>query len=237
MKAVILAGGNGSRLKKYNYQITGVPKPMLKIGDMPLLELIIKQLARHGFNNIVISTGHLSEVIEQYFRNSKNVPKGVRVSFSKQNPLLGTAGPLSIIPDLNETFLVVNGDILTNLDFRKFFNFHKEKKGILTLAVKELKLPPIGIIESEGEILKGYYERSAESYLDSMSIFICEPEALKYLKENNSLNLDQFINMLSENKERVIAYKTEEFYKDIGTDEGYEKALDIFAERKNEFLN
>src|SRR3989344_395309 len=158
MKAIILAGGNGSRLKRHNGEVNGLPKPMLKLGEMPLLELIIKQLAKHGFNDIIISTGYKSEVIEEYFKN-KNI-EGTKISFSKQEPLLGTVGPISIIPNLNEDFLVMHGDILTDLDFSKLINFHKQNKGILTLAVQQLRLPHIGIIRTENDLVKEYSERA-----------------------------------------------------------------------------
>ena len=237
MKAVILAGGNGTRLKKYNHEVTGVPKPMLKLGDMPLLEIVTRQLAKHSFDDIIISTGQLSKVIEDYFTNPENIPERVKIKFSKQEPLLGTVGPLSIIPNLNEPVLVMHGDILTNLDFSKFWQFHNNKKAVLTLATKSLKLPAVGIIETEGEFIKGYYERASESYLDSMSIFILGPPALKHLKKGVFFNLDRFINLLIENNEKVVAYRTDEFFKDIGTDEDYEQANEIFVKNKPLFLS
>lgn len=235
MKAIIIAGGNGSRLRKYSFENTKVPKPLLKIGNIPLLDIILYQLSYHGFNEIIISTRFKSEIIKEHITRKKNLTKDIKVRIIKEDKPLGTIGPISLIKGVNEPFLVMHGDLLTDLDFSKLFEFHKRKKGTLTLAVMKTKIQPLGIIKTEANIIKRYDEKPSETYLDSMSIFVCEPRILDYLEKNNFLNLDQFINQLA-GKERVIAYHSEGKIIDIGTDEEYEKANAWFLNNKEKFI-
>ena len=122
MQAVILAGGKGTRLLPYT---TVLPKPLLPIGDMPILEIIIRQLKKYGINDVIISVGYLAGLIETFFGDGNKL--GVDITYSMENEPLGTAGPLSLIDNFNETFLLMNGDVLTSLNYNKFIDYHRNK--------------------------------------------------------------------------------------------------------------
>src|SRR5512135_3478808 len=132
MKTVILAGGKGTRLAPYT---TIFPKPLVPIGDRPILEIIIRQLVRQGFGDILLSVGHLGELIEAYFQNGHRNISGLKLAYYRESQPLGTAGSLAVIPGLTDTFLVMNGDILTTLDYRRLVEFHRSREAVLTIAM------------------------------------------------------------------------------------------------------
>ena len=127
MKAVILAGGKGTRLAPYT---TVFPKPMLPVGDRPILDIIIKQLAFYGFKEIFLSVGYMAELIQAYYQSTNDLPAGITLSYVKETQPLGTAGALSLIPAQDEPFLLMNGDTLTTLDYRQLIEFHKLHEGL-----------------------------------------------------------------------------------------------------------
>ena len=131
MIAVILAGGKGTRLAPYT---TVFPKPMLPVGDRPILDLIIHQLAYYGFKEIILSVGYMAELIQAYYQNKNDLPAGITLSYVKETQPLGTAGALSLIPAQDEPFLMMNGDTLTTLDYLSLLEFHKKNEGIVTIA-------------------------------------------------------------------------------------------------------
>ena len=234
MKAVILAGGNGSRLDKYGYKNTGIPKPLLPVGGRPLVSLIVEQLAYQGFDDIVISTGFMANKIEEYFRDENNFPTGVAITFSYQEELLGTAGPVSIVHGINEPFLVINGDLLTDINFSQMMDFHKSNGGILTLATFKQEFDIRGEIVTRGDEVIQYKEEKMIQD-GSASVWIADPRILKYMKIGEFLNLDELVNSLV-GKERVMAFKTESKVFDIGLDRDYEEAREYFEKDKKRFL-
>lgn len=237
MKAVILAGGKGTRLAPYT---TVFPKPMLPVGDMPILEIIIRQLAYYGFKEIVLSVGHLAELIYAYFQNCNTLPEGVRLTYIKEEKPLGTAGPIALIPNLMETFLVMNGDILTTLDYSKLINFHKRKGALLTVGIykKEVRMD-LGVVEinDERRVTK-YIEKPTYTYFDSMGIYVYEPEVIRYIEPGIYLDFPTLVQRLIDNGEKVFAYCHEGFYCwiDIGQHGDYQRANEEFKKRKEEFL-
>jgi NDP-sugar pyrophosphorylase family protein len=146
MQAVILAGGKGARLKPYT---TVFPKPLMPVGDLPILEVVIRQLKRRGFDEIIMAVGHLKELIQAFFQDG--VAWGVDIRYSFEDQPLGTAGPLKLIENLDDRFLVMNGDILTTLDFSEFFEGHAKSDAICTIAAypKPVKID-LGVLETEG---------------------------------------------------------------------------------------
>ena len=139
MIAVILAGGQGTRLAPYN---TIFPKPLVPLGDRPILDIIIHQLAHYGFDRIVLSVGYLAELIEAYFQNGSPTVNNTQITFVREREPLGTVGSLALVPYLNESFLVMNGDVLTTINYAKLLKFHKEHGGQLTIALnrRQVKL-------------------------------------------------------------------------------------------------
>jgi NDP-sugar pyrophosphorylase family protein len=233
MRAVILAGGNGTRLVKYSSKNTGVPKHMLSVGDKPLIEIIVRQLVSHGFRDITIITGFMGEKIEKHISDLDF--SGVSIKFVRTKEDYEDAGSLLLVPDLKQSFLVMHGDILTDLDFSKLVEFHKDNKADISLPVKRLcDLDTIGFIDTEGNLVREWREVPSDNYLNSMSICVCEPEILEFLGRN--YRLDDLVNTVIKKNKKVLAYKNNNYFEDIGTDSGYEKARLDFEKNPENFL-
>jgi NDP-sugar pyrophosphorylase family protein len=237
MKAIILAGGKGTRLMPYT---TIFPKPMLPVGDIPILEIIIRQLAYYGFKDIILSVGHFAGIIQAYFENGHSPLEGVSLTYIKEEKPLGTAGPLALISDIREPFLVMNGDILTTIDYSKLLSFHKEKGSKITLAVrkKEVKMN-LGIIEfTDDSQITNYIEKPTYTFYDAMGIWICEPDVLNFIEAGSYLDLPTLVMRLTEEKKSLFAYHHDKpyYWIDMGQHGDYQKANDEFEKRKKEFL-
>jgi len=237
MKAVILAGGKGTRLAPYT---TVFPKPMLPVGDKPILEIIIRQLAYYSFKEIILSVGYLAEIIQAYFQNCHTLPEGISITYVKEEKPLGTAGPIALIPDLKETFLVMNGDVLTTLDYSKLISFHRRNNALLTIAIskKEVKLD-LGIVEiTDDQRVTKYIEKPVYAYFDSIGIYVYEPEVVRYIEPNVYLDFPTLVQRLIENGERVVGYYHDKpyYWIDIGQHGDYQKANEEFERNRKEFL-
>ena len=172
-RAAVLAGGLGTRLRPYT---TILPKPLVPVGDRPILELIFEWLAGNGIERVDVCIGHLGELIQTYFSQAQTIPPGLEVSWRWEREALGTAGALSCIPDVSETLLVVNGDILTDLDPSEMLSFHRSRGAALTIATRTAKVETdLGVIEHESGLVAGYREKPVLSYSASMGIYLYEP--------------------------------------------------------------
>ena len=186
MKAVILAGGRGTRLAPYT---TVFPKPLMPVGGVPILEVIVRQLKTHGVTEVVLCVGYLRSLLEAYFGRGERV--GLPMSYSYEETPLGTAGPIGLVPDLNDTFIVMNGDLLTTLDYSKMVDFHRTHGGIATvgLADKSVNID-LGVIETtKDHIIENYIEKPRLSYKVSMGIYVFQPEVLDYVRGQGRLDL------------------------------------------------
>jgi NDP-sugar pyrophosphorylase family protein len=232
MKAIILAGGKGTRLHPYT---TLFPKPLLPIGNVPILEIIIKQLKKAGFSDITLAVSYLAELIHAYFGKGEKL--GIKLNYSREDKPLGTAAPLTLIESLKDTFLVMNGDVLTTLNFRDLVEFHQKHKPIVTIAtaLKTINID-FGIVKAneENEVIT-YVEKPEMKYLVSMGIYIFEPTILKYIKKGKYLDIPDLINKLLKNRERVKNYVSDDYWLDIGRKEDYEKAVNYYNKNKNIF--
>jgi len=235
MKAVVLAGGKGTRLEPYT---TVFPKPLVPIGHRPILDIIIRQLAYYGFRDIVLNVGYLSELIRAYFQNGINDLENVNLSYHKEPKPTGTAGSLCSIPDLTETFLVMNGDILTTLNYTKLIAYHQEKGGILTIGMHEkLQKIDLGVIETDSNnFLSSYNEKPEKEYKVSMGIYVYEPAVLKYIEPDTYLDFPHLVQRLLDNGEKVVGYPCSDFWLDIGNHEDYEMAQKEFEHMKGQLL-
>ena len=227
MRAVILAGGRGTRLAPYT---TIFPKPLVPIGDRPIIEIIIRQLVFHGFKEILLSVGYLGELIEAYFQNGhRNIP-GLALEYYRETQPLGTAGSLAMIPGLDETFLVMNGDVLTTLDYQALVDFHKRSEATLTVAMhrKEVRID-LGVLETNaaGE-LTTYHEKPVYNFDVSMGIYIYEPRALRYIRKGDYFDFPDLVNRLIEKGEKVVGFHSQDYWLDIGRREDYELAQQEF---------
>lgn len=236
MKAVILAGGKGTRLEPYT---TVFPKPLVPIGNRPILDIIIRQLAYYGFRDIILTVGHLSELIQAYFKNGIiDLAHDIKLTYIKEHMPTGTAGSLQSIPNLREAFLVMNGDLLTTLDYNKLVAYHREKGGVLTIAMhkKHVKID-LGVMEINSDgFLDSYIEKPERIYNVSMGIYIYEPEVLTYIEPNSHLDFPSLVQRLLDAGEKVAAYPCDDFWLDIGNHDDFAKAQVEFERQKHKFL-
>lgn len=233
MQAVILAGGKGTRLRPYT---TVLPKPLMPIYDMPILEVVIRQLKNNGFDNIVIAVGHLAELIEAFFGDGSKW--GVKITYSREEKPLGTAGPLKLIDNLEDTFLMMNGDILTNLRYKQLMAFHKEQNAKITIATysKKVKID-LGILEINDvhEIYK-YTEKPTLAYQVSMGIYILERTMLDIIPEDSYFDLPDLIKLSIKKEMKIAGFRFQDYWRDIGRKDDYELALEEYETMKTELL-
>lgn len=222
MKAVILAGGKGTRLKPYT---TVFPKPLMPISDKPILEIIIRQLKSRGIDEIILATGHLSELVMIFFGDGSRF--GVKIKYSKEDKPLGTVGGLGLIKgELNEAFLIMNGDILTTLDFSNLVNCHKRNKAIATIALNKRNVyVDFGVVKLDNsDGIVEYIEKPKIDYLVSMGVYVFDSKVLEYIKPNEYFDFPALIKKLIRNGEVVKGYVYDGYWLDIGRPDDYEKA-------------
>jgi NDP-sugar pyrophosphorylase family protein len=223
MRAVVLAGGFGMRLRPYT---TILPKPLLPIGDRPILEIILRQLAAAGFTKADLCVGHLGDLIRVYFTEGTVVPAGVELDWhwEPEEPL-GTAGALRIVPGLDATFLAMNGDILTTLDYRALVDHHRKSGATLTIAIQGKRVEvDLGVLELDHSRVVGYREKPTLNYDVSMGIYIYEPRAVDHLPDG-PCTFPDLVHRLLAAGEHVEAYRSDADWFDIGTIGEYERAL------------
>ena len=233
MKVVILAGGEGRRLEPYTVVL---PKPLLPVGDYPILEIIIRQLKGYDLEVITLAVGYLGNLIKSFFDDGNKW--GVKIDYNFEDKPLGTVGCLSNIKGLDKTFLVMNGDLLTLFDFKKFVAYHAKKKNIATIAVTKRELPvDFGVLESnEKNELTKYVEKPDLDYKVSMGIYLFEPEILKYIPKGERLDFPELMNILLKKDEKVSVYESDEFWLDLGRPEDYKKGIEEFEKIKNKLI-
>ena len=232
MKAVILAGGEGRRLLPYT---TVLPKPLMPIGNMPILEIIVRQLREYGFSEIIISVGHLANLIQAFFGDGDNW--GIKITYSIENFPLGTAGPLKLIKDLEGTFLLMNGDILTTLNYTNFVDFHKKHDALLTVAAFERDSQiNFGVIESKEAKIVNYVEKPVYHFDVSMGVYCMNSKVLNYIDENVRLDIPDLVLRLIKDNEPVKSYKEDCTWLDIGRVDDYEMAITTFEKKRGLFL-
>jgi len=233
MKAVVLAGGKGARLAPYTKIL---PKPLMPIGDMPILEILLRQMKRYGVDEVVMTVGHLAELLRAFFQDGKRF--GLKIDYSYEDHPLGTAGPLSLVKDLDETFLVTNGDVLTTLNLQNLVNYHKSKGAIATIAahVRNVRID-LGVIQTNlNNDIVGYIEKPTYNLYVSMGIYVFEPRLLSYIGYNEYLDLPDLILKLISAGERVASFPFEGYWMDLGRIDDYEQAVIDFEKLKPQFL-
>jgi NDP-sugar pyrophosphorylase family protein len=234
MKTVILAGGKGTRLAPYT---TIFPKPLVPIGDRPILEIIIRQLVRQGLDDILLSVGHLGELIEAYFQNGhRNIP-GLRLDYFRERQPLGTAGSLRMIPGLDDTFLAMNGDILTTMNYQELIRYHRKHQAALTIAMhqKDVKID-LGVLETDAHsALTSYREKPLYRFEVSMGIYVYEPRVLGYMPKGEYLDFPDLVGLLLQKGEKIVGFRSQDYWLDIGRREDYELAQLEYNSRAAEF--
>lgn len=221
LDAVVMAGGRGTRLFPLTEEL---PKPMLPVGEKPLLEIIIEQLRNAGIQKVNVTTHHKPEKIQDHFGDGKNF--GVELSYVSEDKPLGTAGAIGLLDnDTHQTLLVINGDILTQVDLKAMLSFHRENKADLTVAVRSFDMKvPYGVIECEGEKVSRVQEKPKIKFLVNAGIYLLEPSVREYIPSGEHYNMTDLIERLIEEKLNVISFPIHEYWLDIGAHAEYEKA-------------
>jgi NDP-sugar pyrophosphorylase family protein len=231
-RAVILAGGKGTRLRPYTVVL---PKPLMPIGNSPILEIIIRQLACHGFDHISIAVNHQAELIQTFFGNGAKWK--IKIDYSLEDKPLSTMGPLKIIKDLPDDFLVMNGDILTDLSYSDFFDEHVKRKNLFTVS-SYLRTEEIdfGVLEVDGSgHLLAFKEKPVDTHEVSMGIYMANRRILELIPENTSYGFDALMLDLIKSKRPVSVKRYDGYWLDIGRPDDYAQAIDEFEKMKGRF--
>jgi NDP-sugar pyrophosphorylase family protein len=223
-RAVVLAGGKGARLRPYT---TLLPKPLVPIGDRPILEFVLQGLRAAGFDRVTLSVGHLAQLIQAYFGDGSKW--GLQLDYSVEPRPLSTIGPLALIDDLGEDFLVMNGDVLTDLPIARLFRAHRRGGADLTVATqrREEKID-YGVLsyESLSHRIRKFTEKPSIPYDVSMGIYILNRRCLRYVEPGKPLGFDHLIETLLARRRPVLAYPYRGRWLDVGRPEDYELAQD-----------
>lgn len=233
MQAIILAGGKGTRLKPFT---TCIPKPLVPVGDMPILEIVIRQLKHHGITNIVIAVNHLAEIIMAFFGDGKKY--GVDIQYSIEDKPMGTAGPLTLIDKLDDSFLVMNGDLLTTINYQELWAFHNAHSSMATIATfKKHVAIDLGVLKIHNELFVDYIEKPTYVYDVSMGIYIFQKEVLQYLPKDQSTNMPDLMLLLHKEQKKVTCFKGDYDWLDIGRVDDYQAANDYFETNRKALLH
>jgi NDP-mannose synthase len=232
-RAIVLAGGRGTRLAPYT---TVLPKPLMPVGDMPILEILLRQLHRAGIRRVTLAVGHLAALLEAYFGDGGSL--GVSLDYSYEDEPAGTAGPLALVGGLDETFLVMNGDLLTTIDFDELLRTHRAGGAAATVGLFEKQVPlDLGIVETDTEgRVTNYVEKPTLTYDVSVGIYAMEPAVLEHIEPGEHLDLPDLVLRLVAAGADVRAYRFSGTWFDIGRPDDYAAASEHFEQRRHELL-
>lgn len=231
-RAIILAGGKGTRLKPYTISL---PKPLVPIGEMPILEIIIRQLTKSGFDHITITVNHMAEIIRAFCGDGSKW--GTFIDYSLEDKPLSTMGPLKLIADLPENFLVMNGDVLTDLDFEQFYEDHVKEQNIFTISAFERdQKVDYGVLEvNQSNKLSNFVEKPTTRYNVSMGVYMANRKILDIIPENQLYGFDHLMLDLIKVKNPASVKIHSGYWLDIGRPDDYEKACVDLEENKFSF--
>jgi NDP-sugar pyrophosphorylase family protein len=232
-RAIILAGGKGTRLYPYTWVL---PKPLMPIGEMPILEVIIKQLVASGFDHITLAVNHMAEIIKAFFGDGAKW--GIRIDYSLEDKPLSTMAPLRLIQDLPENFLIMNGDVLTDLDYSNLYEFHVKGKNIFTISsYNRSQLNDYGVLEVDGDRkLNGFREKPITYFEVSMGVYIANRKIIDTIPENTFYGFDHLmLDLIKQNTPAsVVAHSG--YWLDIGRADDYHIAIEKFEKERKSFL-
>lgn len=232
-RAIILAGGKGTRLRPYTVVL---PKPLMPIGEFPILEVIIRQLVRHGFDHVTLAVNHQAEIIRAFFQDGAKW--GIKIDYSLEDKPLSTMAPLRLINDLPDDFLVMNGDILTDLRYSDLFAEHVNNNNIFTISgyMREQKVD-YGVLEIDSsKYLTAFREKPNAEYLVSMGVYMASRRILDFIPECRSYGFDNLmLDLLTAGKPAAVR-KFDGYWLDIGRPDDYVQAIEEFEQMKPRFL-
>lgn len=225
LQAVVMAGGLGSRLQPLT---ADTPKPMLHVGGRPLMEVIVGQLREIGISKINIATHYQAQKIVEYFGDGTQF--GVNIEYVNEETPLGTGGALGLMVPPKDPVLVINGDILTDVDFRAMHAFHQEHGAQMTVAVRRYEVQvPYGVVECDGPNLTGLKEKPQIGFFVNAGIYLIEPEIYQYIPANQHFNMTDLIGRLMEEQKMVVSFPVREYWLDIGHHADYARAQEDAA--------
>jgi NDP-sugar pyrophosphorylase family protein len=235
-RAIILAGGLGTRLRPYTLVM---PKPLVPIGDRPVLDIIVHQLRHYGFDRITVATGYMAELIEAFFGDGSAY--GIPIDYFREREPLGTVGALAMIEGLDEDFLVMNGDTLTDMNYMNLLDRHRGSGAIATIAtrVREIEIS-LGVMRLEDrfqpERVTDYIEKPRIDYIASMGVYCFSPRIVEFIERDVRLDFPDLIRGLITRGERVEAHRSQDYWMDIGRHEDYEQAIEDFESLRSRLI-
>ena len=233
MKAVVLAGGKGTRLRPYTAVL---PKPLVPVDDTPILEIILGQLSRAGITDVTITVGHLASLIETFFGDGSRF--GLRIEYFREETPLNTVGSLPLIDDLSEPFLVMNGDVLTDIAFERLVAFHREKRCVATIATAPREQQAdFGVVRWDGDTrIIQFLEKPMSRYHVSMGVYVFSRDVLKHIPPGTPFGFDELMHAMLDAGERVYSYAHNGYWLDLGRPDDYERAVEDFARMREHFI-
>lgn len=230
-RVILMAGGLGTRLRPLT---ENTPKPLLKVGNRPILETIIKNFASHGFQNITISLNYKGQMIKEYFKDGSDF--GVNIDYIEENMRLGTAGALSLLKNKpNEPFFVMNGDLLTDVNFSNLLDFHSFGNANATMCVRDYEYQiPYGVIETKDEQITSIVEKPIEKFFVNAGIYVLSPDVFEYIPKDEFFDMPTLFDILIEKQKKVLSFPIHEYWLDIGRMSDFEQAQNEYFRIFNE---
>ncbi|WP_413683850.1 nucleotidyltransferase family protein [Prochlorococcus sp. MIT 1011] len=228
---VIMAGGKGKRLRPFTETC---PKPMLRVGDKYMLEIILEQCIKNGFREFFFSVNYLKEKIIDYFQDGSKW--NISIKYLIENNPLGTAGSLTLLPNtINETFVVLNCDVLTRFNPSKLLNFHRINEGMATICVRKHDFSvPFGVVENDGVKLKSFLEKPTYTKLVNAGIYALNPSILSYLEKNTKIDMPDLLMLALNHNQKIITCPIHEYWIDVGRPESLQEAINSWSKSSND---
>lgn len=226
-RVILMAGGLGTRLRPLTEDI---PKPLLKIGNQPILETIVKNFVKHGFVNITLSLNYKAEMIKEYFGDGSKF--GANIDYIQETKRLGTAGALSLIKNRpQEPFFVMNADLLTNVNFAHLLDFHVSENSVATMCVREYDFQvPYGVIETKGSEITSIKEKPIHTFFVNAGIYTLSPQVFEYIPKNEFYDMPTLFGDMIKDKLKMISFPVHEYWLDIGRMSDFEQAQSEFTD-------
>jgi dTDP-glucose pyrophosphorylase len=226
-RVILMAGGLGTRLRPLTQEL---PKPLLKVGNRPILETIIENFAKYGFVNITISVNYKADMIKEYFKDGSHL--GVNIDYIQEDKRLGTAGALSLIKERpQEPFFVMNADLLTNVNFEHLLDFHMSEHSVATMCVREYDYQvPYGVIETQGSHILSIQEKPIHKFFVNAGIYILSPQVFEYIPQNEFYDMPTLFEDLIRDNLKSVSFPIHEYWLDIGRMSDFEQAQNEYSE-------
>lgn len=226
-KVILMVGGLGTRLRPLT---ENTPKPMLKVGNKPILQTIVEKFAEYGYTNIVMCVNYKSHIIQDYFGDGSSF--GVNIEYILEEKRMGTAGALSLLREKpTEPFFVMNGDLLTNINFEHMMDYHLQNNSIATMGVREYDFQvPYGVVNIDGIDITSIEEKPVHKFFVSGGVYVLSPEVLEYIPNDEFFDMPTLFEKVITDKKKSISFPIREYWMDIGRMEEFEKANNEYHE-------